>query len=134
MSGAQHDGLSLLAVHSVPTRSAFLDGYSLHADRLVDAEDRDGLERLCRYGARSPIANSRLARDPSGRVVMGLRVGTTMLSDTSGLLELGSRDTALDGFIDELRVSQSYRGPDWVFAQYLSMSGTFARVVPGGTI
>ena len=49
----------------------FLDGYS--ADRLVDAEDRDGLERLCRYGARSPIANSRLSRDPSGRVVMALK-------------------------------------------------------------
>jgi hypothetical protein len=54
-------------------RSAFLDGYSLHADRLVDAEDRDGLERLCRYGARSPIANARLSRDPAGRVVLTLK-------------------------------------------------------------
>ena len=31
------------------SRSAFLDGYSLHADRLIDADDRDGLERLARY-------------------------------------------------------------------------------------
>ena len=54
-------------------RSAFLAGYSLHADRLVDADDRDGLERLCRYGARSPVANSRLARDSRGRVVMSLK-------------------------------------------------------------
>jgi hypothetical protein len=54
-------------------RSAFLDGYSLHADRLVDAHDREGLERLCRYGARSPIANSRLSLDPTGRVVLSLR-------------------------------------------------------------
>ena len=54
-------------------RSAFLDGYSLHADRLIDAEDREGLERLCRYGARSPVASSRLSRDPSGRVVMSLK-------------------------------------------------------------
>ena len=54
-------------------RSAFLDGYSLHSDRLVDAEDREGLERLCRYGARSPVANSRLSRDPAGRVVMALK-------------------------------------------------------------
>jgi hypothetical protein len=54
-------------------RSAFLDGYSLHADRLIDAEDREGLERLCRYGARSPVASSRLSRDPAGRVVMTLK-------------------------------------------------------------
>ena len=54
-------------------RSAFLDGYSLHADRLIDAEDREGLERLCRSGARSPVASSRLSRDPSGRVVMSLK-------------------------------------------------------------
>ena len=54
-------------------RSAFLDGYSLHADRLVDTDDRDGLERLARYGARSPVANSRLSLDPSGRVVLALK-------------------------------------------------------------
>jgi len=55
------------------SRSAFLDGYSLHADRLIDADDRDGLERLARYGARSPIANSRLSLDSSGRVVLSLK-------------------------------------------------------------
>jgi ribosomal protein S27E len=54
-------------------RSAFLDGYSLHADRLVDTDDRDGLERLARNGARSPVANSRLSLDPSGRVVLALK-------------------------------------------------------------
>ena len=54
-------------------RCAFLDGYSLHAERIVNADDRSGLERLCRYGARSPIANSRLALDPAGRVVISLK-------------------------------------------------------------
>jgi hypothetical protein len=54
-------------------RAAFLDGYSLHADRYVDANDREGLERLCRYGARSPIANSRLSLDPGGRVLLSLK-------------------------------------------------------------
>ena len=54
-------------------RAAFLDGYSLHADRLVDTDDRDELERLARYGARSPVANSRLSLDPSGRVVLALK-------------------------------------------------------------
>jgi Putative transposase len=58
---------------STGRRSAFLDGYSLHADRLVDEADRDGLERLCRYGARSPVANSRLSLDPSGRVVLSFK-------------------------------------------------------------
>jgi len=66
-------GLSARDVASMPTskarRSAFLDRYSLHADRLVDEADRDGLERLCRSGARTPVANSRLSLDPSGRVV-----------------------------------------------------------------
>jgi Putative transposase len=61
------------AQQSPGRRSASLAGYSLHADRLVDADDRDGLERLCRYGARSPVANSRLARDGRGRVVMSLK-------------------------------------------------------------
>jgi hypothetical protein len=54
-------------------RSAFLDGYSLHADRLIDANDREGLKRLCRYGTRSPVANARLSLDPTGRVVLSLK-------------------------------------------------------------
>jgi Putative transposase len=54
-------------------RSAFLDDYSLHADRLVDEADRDDLERLCRYGARSPVANSRLSLDPSGRIALSFK-------------------------------------------------------------
>jgi hypothetical protein len=58
---------------STGRRSAFLDGYSLHADRLVDEADRDGLERLCRYGARSPVANSRLSLDSSGHVVLSFK-------------------------------------------------------------
>jgi hypothetical protein len=58
---------------STSHRSAFLDGYSLHADRLVDENDRDSLERLCRYGSRSPVAHTRLSLDASGRVVVAFR-------------------------------------------------------------
>jgi hypothetical protein len=58
---------------STNRRSAFLEGYSLHADHLIDANDRDGLERLCRYGARAPVANTRLSLDPSGRGVVSLK-------------------------------------------------------------
>jgi hypothetical protein len=66
-------------------RSAFLDGYSLHADRLVDEADRDGLERLCRYGARSPVANARLSLDPSGRVVLSCSRPTIIFAPPSFL-------------------------------------------------
>jgi hypothetical protein len=53
--------------------SAFLQGYSLHAARTVDSDDREALERLCRYGARAPIANSRLSIDGAGRAVVELK-------------------------------------------------------------
>lgn len=36
-------------------RAAFLDGYSLHAGTFIHENDRAGLERLCRYGARPPV-------------------------------------------------------------------------------
>jgi hypothetical protein len=54
-------------------RAAFHFGYSLHAERHVDAGDRDALERLCRYGARAPIANSRLSLDDDGNAVIELK-------------------------------------------------------------
>lgn len=37
-------------------RQAFLLGYSLHAERIVNSEDRERLEKLCRYASRAPIA------------------------------------------------------------------------------
>ena len=42
-------------------------GFSLHADTAVHGNDRQGLERLCRYGARGPVAESRLRRLDDGR-------------------------------------------------------------------
>jgi len=43
-------------------RVAVAEGFSLHADTAVHANDRQGLERLCRYGARGPIAECRLQK------------------------------------------------------------------------
>lgn len=40
---------------------ARLEGFNLHADRWVDGQDRQGLERLCRYGSRGPVAMERLS-------------------------------------------------------------------------
>ncbi len=43
-------------------------GFNLHARVAVKAHDRAGLERLCRYLARPPIATDRLELRPDGRV------------------------------------------------------------------
>jgi len=48
-------------------------GFSLHAARTVEATDREGLERLCRYGLRSPLSLERLSVDPEGQVRCQLR-------------------------------------------------------------
>ncbi|NOT30112.1 MAG: IS91 family transposase [Planctomycetes bacterium] len=50
-----------------------IDGFSLHAKVEIAAHDRDGLERLCRYLARPPLATERLSIAKDGRVVYALR-------------------------------------------------------------
>jgi hypothetical protein len=45
-----------------------VDGFSLHAGVTVAAEDRAGLERLCRYGLRPSFALERLSLLEDGRV------------------------------------------------------------------
>jgi hypothetical protein len=52
--------------------SAVVAGFSLHAARTVTEDDREGLERLCRYGLRSPFSQERLSLLPDGRVVYRL--------------------------------------------------------------
>lgn len=48
------------------------DGFSLHAATVADADDREGLEALLRYGLRAPFSNERLSIDPDGRVRLRL--------------------------------------------------------------
>ena len=50
-----------------------VDGYSLHVGRPVPAEDRAGLERLCRHVARPPVPDARLDLRADGRVQLALR-------------------------------------------------------------
>lgn len=50
------------------TLCATAGGFSLHAARTVDANDREGLERLCRYGLRAPFSQRRLSVLPDGKV------------------------------------------------------------------
>jgi hypothetical protein len=68
-----------------PPRLALQGGFSLHADRLVQENDRAGLEQLCRYGLRPPLSEGRLRLDDDGslRYVMKRR-----FSDGTGELLL----------------------------------------------
>lgn len=54
-------------------RSACLDGFSLHAGVRIHEHDREGLERLCRYAMRPPLALHRLSPGPEGTVVYRMK-------------------------------------------------------------
>jgi hypothetical protein len=51
-------------------RCADVAGFNVHANVRVGANDRAGLEHLCRYLARPPIANDRLQELPDGRLAL----------------------------------------------------------------
>ncbi|XXT23937.1 transposase [Sorangium sp. So ce429] len=54
-------------------RAAEVSGFNVHAGVTVRAGDREGLEKLCRYGARPPFSLERLALLPDGRIATRLR-------------------------------------------------------------
>src|SRR5207247_9794338 len=62
---------------------AHLEGFDLHANITVAADDRAGVERLCRYVLRPPVAQARLSLTPDGLVLVTLKTewhdGTTHL-------------------------------------------------------
>ena len=76
---------------------AYLKGFDLHANITVAADDRAGVERLCRYVLRPPVAQERLAPTPDGLVLVTLKAewndGTTHLLFTP--VELLEKLTAL---------------------------------------
>ena len=49
-------------------RTASLQGFSLHAAVAVHDNDREGLERLCRYCLRPPLSLERLSLEPDGQL------------------------------------------------------------------
>ena len=53
--------------------AAEVSGFNIHAGVTVRAGDRDGLERLLRYGARPPFSLERISVFPDGRVAYRLR-------------------------------------------------------------
>jgi len=70
-------------VTTTSSRQAHLEGFDLHANVAVAANNRDGLEQLARYVLRPPIAQERLSRTADGRVLLTLKAewsdGTTAL-------------------------------------------------------
>src|SRR5262249_34605608 len=68
-------------ITSTGARQAHLDGFDLHANVAVAADDRAALEQLCRYVLRPPIAQERLSRTADGRILLTLKTewsdGTT---------------------------------------------------------
>ncbi|MBL8342835.1 MAG: transposase, partial [Rubrivivax sp.] len=50
------------------TLCADIDGFSLHAAVRCDADDRQGLEHLCRYITRPALANERVQTNAAGQV------------------------------------------------------------------
>jgi len=61
-------------------------GFSLHAGVAIKADDREGLERVCRYIARPAISEERLSTNAMGEVVYRLKApwddGTTAIKLT----------------------------------------------------
>ena len=57
----------------LPPRCGESGGYNLHAGVVIAAGERAGLERLCRYTLRPPLARTRLHRRPDGLLVLTLR-------------------------------------------------------------
>jgi hypothetical protein len=68
---------------SKPGLCADANGFNLHAGVRVSGHDRKGLERLCRYLGRGPVASDRLRELGDGRIAFRLRKplrdGTTYL-------------------------------------------------------
>ena len=54
-------------------RSAFVEGFSLHADTWLHENDVAGLKRLCNYGARGPLSLERLSALPDGRLAYRMK-------------------------------------------------------------
>jgi hypothetical protein len=54
-------------------KSAFLDGFSLHAGVRIHEHDREGRERLFRYALRPPLAMERLSEAEEGRLLYRMK-------------------------------------------------------------
>ena len=70
--------------YKLPPKCASCRGYSLHAAVAISRKDREGLERLCRYIARPPLAQERLVELSEGMYKLTLK--TPWSDGTSSIL------------------------------------------------
>ncbi len=69
-----HQGRKVMMLQTLPPDEPFepgagqVGGFSLHAGVAVKANQRDKLERLCRYISRPPVAERRLSLTAQGKV------------------------------------------------------------------
>ncbi|MGQ0507733.1 MAG: transposase, partial [Myxococcaceae bacterium] len=68
-------------------RVAVLEGFSLHADTAVHANDREGLARLCGYGSRGPLSLERLSRREDGQYEYRTKRGPVLVLSASALVK-----------------------------------------------
>lgn len=59
--------------HHTSRYGATADGFSIHAGTMVNANNRCGLEHLCRYGLRPPFSQDRLRLTEDGKVQITLQ-------------------------------------------------------------
>jgi Putative transposase/Transposase zinc-binding domain len=73
--------------YALPARCASFDGYNLHANVAVSAQDRAGLERLCRYVLRPPLSQGRIERtlEADGRSVVRVGMKRVFRDGTSAI-------------------------------------------------
>ncbi len=96
------DARDTATVTSRGPRQAHLEGFDLHANVWVSANDRAGLERLCRYILRPPFAQERLRLRSDGRIALELKTawhdGTReLVFEPLELLERSGGDDAAAG-------------------------------------
>ena len=60
--------------YALGSRCSSFYGYNVHANVALAAHDRGGLERLCRYILRPPLAAGRIERLPDGRVRVAMKM------------------------------------------------------------
>jgi hypothetical protein len=65
---------------------AVQQGFSLHAGTKTHANDKEALARLCRYGARCPVAESRLTRRDDGKYAYETKKGVTLVLTAAQLV------------------------------------------------
>ena len=116
-------------------RVAVAHGFSLHADTAVHANDRQGLERLCRYGARGPVCEARLRRLDDGRYEYTPKKGVTFTLTAEALVRrllalLPPARLHLTSFHGDLAPNASLRPLATRQPEAQAVSGPRAKVPP----